>query len=114
MEPQTCKLPRKEKLALIWRYLRGVVLFFILSVFCACLSMVFHALTPQIIKITVDSILGTEEASLGFLQKFIAGTSAQELSQTIRCEADFRIGMFCIASYQTNVFAIVIIGVGAK
>lgn len=72
MEPQTCKLPRREKLALIWRYLRGVVVFFILSVLCACLSMAFHALTPQIIKITVDSILGTEEASLGFLQKYIS------------------------------------------
>ncbi len=72
MEPQTCKLPRKEKLALIWRYLRGVVGFFVLSVMCACLSMAFHALTPQIIKITVDSILGTEEASLGVLQKVVS------------------------------------------
>ena len=31
---------------------------------CACLSMALNALTPQIIRITVDSILGSEGGQL--------------------------------------------------
>ena len=72
MEPQTCKLARRDKAQLIWRYLRGVVKFFILAVLFACLSMAFNALTPQIIKLTVDSILGSEEASLGVFSRFVS------------------------------------------
>lgn len=69
MEPQICQLSRREKGQLIWQYLRGVVKFFVFAVFCACLSMAFNALTPQIIKTTVDSILGTEDMSLGILSR---------------------------------------------
>lgn len=72
MEPQTCKLSRRDKAQLIWRYLHGVVNFFVVAVVCACLSMAFNALTPQIIKITVDSILGSEEASLGIFAGLIS------------------------------------------
>ena len=71
MEPQADKLPRRDKTALIWRYLRSIVKYFILAILCACLSMAFNALTPQIIKITVDSVLGTESASLGLLEGWI-------------------------------------------
>ena len=63
MEPNL-KLSRQEKLALIWSYLKPVVWFFAAALTCACLAMVFNALTPQIIKITVDSVLGTEPLAL--------------------------------------------------
>ena len=63
MEPNL-KLSRQEKLALIWNYLKPVVWFFTAALTCACLAMVFNALTPQIIKITVDSVLGTEPLAL--------------------------------------------------
>ena len=63
MEPNF-KLSRQEKWDLIWRYLKPVIWFFAAALTCACLGMVFNALTPQIIKITVDSILGTEPAEL--------------------------------------------------
>lgn len=63
MEPNL-KLSRQEKLALIWSYLKPVVWFFTAALTCACLAMVFNALTPQIIKITVDSVLGTEPLAL--------------------------------------------------
>ncbi len=48
------------KVRLIRRFLRGNLHYFVLAIFFACLGMVFNALTPQIIRITVDSILGSE------------------------------------------------------
>ena len=58
------KLPKGEKLNLVARYLRGNLGFFAAALLCACLSMIFNALTPQSIKITVDSVLGEEPAQL--------------------------------------------------
>ena len=60
------QLSRHEKTHLILRYLRSCLGYFAIALLCACLSMVFNAMTPQIIKITVDSILGTEPAELPF------------------------------------------------
>ena len=51
------KLSRREKTDLILRYLRRCLGLFSVALVCACLSMVLNAVTPQIIKITVDSIL---------------------------------------------------------
>lgn len=63
MEPQF-KLPRQEKMSMILRYLRGCGKFFVIALVCACLGMVFNALTPQIIRVTVDSVLGEEPLEL--------------------------------------------------
>lgn len=63
MEPQF-KLPRQEKMSMILRYLRGCGKFFVIALACACLGMVFNALTPQIIRVTVDSVLGEEPLEL--------------------------------------------------
>ena len=67
------KLSRQDKTRLIWKYLGPVVWYFAIALTCACLAMVFNALTPQIIKITVDAILGTEEAALpAVVQRWIS------------------------------------------
>ena len=67
------KLSRQDKTRLIWKYLGPVVWYFVIALTCACLAMVFNALTPQIIKITVDAILGTEEAALpAVVQRWIS------------------------------------------
>ena len=42
----------------ILRFLNGSKRFFILALFCSILNTVFSSITPQIIKITVDSIIG--------------------------------------------------------
>ncbi len=63
MEPKT-KLSPREKAALTGRYLRGVWPRFALAIGFACLGMALNALTPQIIRLTVDSILGEKEAAL--------------------------------------------------
>ena len=71
MEPNF-KLSRQQKTGLITRYLRGCWQHFAAGLACACLGMALNALTPQIIKITVDSILGEEPTSLPlFLQELI-------------------------------------------
>ena len=64
METQPFRLRKKEKMQMIWRYLRPVFWFFAAALACACLSMVFNALTPQIIKLTVDVILDSGPAEL--------------------------------------------------
>ena len=65
-----CKLSRTEKARLIFRYLRDCWGHFAAAIGCACLAMVFGAITPQIIRLTVDSILGDEPAALpDFVQK---------------------------------------------
>lgn len=72
MEPNF-KLRRQEKTRMIWKYLRPVAWMFAAALLLACLSMVFHALTPQIIKITVDSVLGQEPADIpAFLTRWIS------------------------------------------
>ena len=63
MEP-TFKLSGKQKAALVGRYLRGCWPHFALTLVFACLSMALNAVTPQIIRVTVDSVLGTEEPQL--------------------------------------------------
>ena len=66
------RLPKREKLGLVSRYLRGNVGFFAAALLFACLGMVCSALTPQIIRITVDSVLGQEGVELpGLLEDLI-------------------------------------------
>ena len=71
----TFKLSGREKAGLIWHYLRPCWGHFAAALLCACLSMALNALTPQIIRITVDSILGSEEAKLPAL--LLRTTAAQ-------------------------------------
>ena len=78
----TRKLSRREKLSLIGKYLRPCWGHFAAALLCACLAMVFNALTPQIIRLTVDSILGPETPQLpGFLISWLnwAALEAQPL-----------------------------------
>lgn len=69
------KLSRQEKTGLVLRYLRSCLGLFAAALICACLSMVLNALTPQIIKITVDSILGSDPVDL---PKWLAGRISLE------------------------------------
>ena len=69
----TRKLSRREKLSLIGKYLCPCWGHFAAALLCACLAMVFNALTPQVIRITVDSILGTEPVRLpAFLMRWLS------------------------------------------
>ena len=63
MEPQT-KLSSQDKAGMILHYLKGCKGRFALALLFSCLGMTLNAAMPQIIKVTVDSILGTEAPEL--------------------------------------------------
>ena len=63
MEPKT-KLSRREKTGLILRHLRGIWGFFAGAVLLAWMNTVCNAVIPQIISLTVDSVLGEKEPDL--------------------------------------------------
>ena len=77
---ETQSIPWREKVQRIVRFLRGSIHYFVVALLCACLGMVFNALTPQVIRLTVDSILGAEQPSLpAFLQPLLPLLQAQKL-----------------------------------
>ena len=63
METQT-KLTGREKAGLIATHLRGVWGFFLASILLAWLNTVCNAFIPQVISVTVDSVLGTKAPEL--------------------------------------------------
>lgn len=63
MEPKT-KLSRREKAGLVLRHLRGIWGFFAGAIALAWLNTVCNAVIPQVISVTVDSVLGSREPDL--------------------------------------------------
>ncbi len=63
MEPKT-KLSRREKVGLVLRHLRGIWGFFAGAIALAWLNTVCNAVIPQVISVTVDSVLGSREPDL--------------------------------------------------
>ena len=58
------KLTGSGKAKLVVRYLRPVAWLFALGLLMRLFSQVFNALIPQIVRVTVDSVLGTEKPQL--------------------------------------------------
>ena len=54
----------KGNLALIWRFLKGSRLMFLISILCAVGTALSDMINPQIIRITIDNILGGKEPDL--------------------------------------------------
>lgn len=51
-------MPSRGKFYTIWRFLRPAAALFAAALVCSMLNTTFNALTPQIIRTTVDSIIG--------------------------------------------------------
>ena len=67
MESQT-KLSKKDKISLVLRHLEGNWGFFTGAILLAYMNTICNAFIPQIISVTVDSVLGEKEPDLpGFL-----------------------------------------------
>ena len=49
---------RKDRGKLIWRFLKGSKALFILCMCCAALSALADMVIPQIIRVTVDNVIG--------------------------------------------------------
>ncbi len=66
------KLSRQDKIGLILHHLSGNWCFFIGAILLAYLNTICNAVIPQIISVTVDSVLGTKEPDLpGFFQRLL-------------------------------------------
>ena len=63
--------PRKGRGKLIWRFLKGSKTFFLLCMICAAISALADMITPQIIRVTVDNVLGN--ASTDTLSPLVRG-----------------------------------------
>ena len=76
---------KKKGFGVIWRFLKGSVWFFITALLFAMLNTAFNAVTPQIIRIAVDSVIGSQPMDLPewlgriFLSQKIQGSPAQSL-----------------------------------
>lgn len=58
------KLSGRDKTRLICRFLRPVLWAFALGLLFSLFSQIFNAIIPQIVRVTVDSVLGAEEPQL--------------------------------------------------
>ena len=66
------KITKEYARALLWRFLRGSKGLFLLSMLCAALSSLAELLSPQIIRVAVDNVLGGKEAALpGFALRLV-------------------------------------------
>lgn len=58
LEKQTKK---KSAAAVVFRFVKGNLWLFAAGLLCSMLNTVFNSLTPQIIRLTVDSVVGTDK-----------------------------------------------------
>lgn len=58
------KQKKENNFPLMARYLKGNIRYFAAAILCSVLSTVCNSLTPQIISVTIDSILGNSEYTL--------------------------------------------------
>ena len=57
--------PRPGRGKLIFQFLKGSKAFFIICMVCAAVSALADMITPQIIRVTVDNILGSSPVDPG-------------------------------------------------
>ena len=74
---------KSKAYAVVFRFVKENLWLFGLGLLCSMLNTAFNSLTPQIIRMTVDSIIGSEElpgwfTALG-LQRLLQGDTAQVL-----------------------------------
>ncbi len=66
------KTEKKSNLGLILRFLEGSKRFFALAIFCSLIVTMVEMIIPQIVRYTVDALLGGERSALpDFVNKFI-------------------------------------------
>ncbi len=58
MKEETPSPARSRRGGLIWRFLRGSRLYFVTCMLCAVISALADMVTPQIIRVTVDQVVG--------------------------------------------------------
>jgi ATP-binding cassette subfamily B protein len=61
---ENTKIPKKYKRQLLWRFLRGSKALFLLSMLCSALAVLGDMVSPQIIRVAVDNVLGGKDTQL--------------------------------------------------
>lgn len=64
METKKTKAEKAYNRTLLWRFLRGSKLFFVISMIAAAIAALADLVTPQIVRVAVDNALGGKEANL--------------------------------------------------
>lgn len=71
---------RPGRFQMLYRFADGMKRYFVLAAFAAVLSIVFNFLMPQVIMITVDSVIGSEPFRLpAFLTEWIESSGGREM-----------------------------------
>ena len=99
----------REKLRLLWRFLRGTKKYFALSILAATVTALADMLNPQIIRAAVDCAIGGQEGEFpGFVMEFvdrIGGFSYLGRNLWIMALAIMVVAIFQVASqYAFRVF----------
>ncbi len=72
MQPNDSKTQQREKLRLLWRFLRGTKRYFLVTVLAAGITALADMLQPQIIRATVDCAIGGKEGDFpGFVMNLV-------------------------------------------
>ena len=61
---ENTKIPKEYKRQLLWRFLRGSKALFLLSMLCSALAALGDMVSPQIIRVAVDNVLGGKDTQL--------------------------------------------------
>ena len=64
MENKKTKAEKAYNRTLLWQFLRGSKLFFVISMISAAVAALADLVTPQIVRVAVDNALGGKEANL--------------------------------------------------
>jgi glycerol-3-phosphate acyltransferase PlsY len=62
-QPNQEKVPLRRKAALLWRFLKGSKGFFVVSMLTTALAALMDMLTPQIVRMAVDNVVGTTDTT---------------------------------------------------
>ena len=92
------KQKKENNFPLMARYMKGNIRYFVAAILCSVLSTVCNSLTPQIISVTIDSILGTSDYILpALLAKFTTLEALRaNVGQTLLIAAGGIIGVAAI------------------
>ncbi len=72
MQKNNPNTEKREKLSLLWRFLKGAKRYFLVSILSAAVTALADMLQPQIIRAAVDNALGGKEANFpSFVMAFV-------------------------------------------
>lgn len=104
-----------SRFGLIKRFSIGSIRFFVFAVIASVLNTVFNALTPQVIKLTVDSVIGEEAFSLpAFVLSWLERLGGREFLRSHLLLIAVAIVLIALCAAVCNYFCRVSISVGSE